>query len=151
MMTILSQVNINVILIIIFISIILYIYNKKSHMNYRNSIFDRFSETLVIFEKAKELAYRKTFRDHVLVQSSSGFRINKKEMGTLHSIYIKLVFLFSGSSIIDDLELLYGDMESICSILANEFIQRVDQDESIITNKLSENAEGDMEREIDNG
>lgn len=143
-----NLININIILIILSFSIIFYIYNKK---NYRNSIFDRFSETLAIFEKAKELAYQKTFRDHVLVQSSSGFRINKEEMGKLHSIYIKLVFLFSGSSIISDLEILYGDMDSICSILANEFIQRVDQDESVITGKLSDNIEEDMEREIEHG
>lgn len=144
----LNQINLNIIIILIFISLIFYIYNK---IKYRNDIFKRFSETLVIFEKAKEQAYQKTFRDHVLVQSSSGFRINKEEMNNLHSIYIKLVFLFSGSKIISDLEILYGDMESICSILANEFLHRVDQDETIITNQISDMADEDMEREIDNG
>jgi len=147
-MILLSQININAILIILSLFIIFHIYNEK---NYRNSIFDRFTETLAIFERAKELAYQKTFRDHVLVQSSSGFRINKEEMGNLHSIYIKLVFLFSGTSIVNDLEILYGDIDSICSILANEFIQRVDQDESIITSKMSDIAKEYMESEIENG
>ena len=147
-MIFLNQININVILVILSSFLIFHIYNEK---NYRNSIFDRFTETLAIFERAKELAYQKTFRDHILVQSSSGFRINKEEMGNLHSVYIKLVFLFSGSSIINDLKILYGDIDSICSILANEFIQRVDQDESIITSKMSDIAKEDMEREIENG
>lgn len=144
----LNQININIILILVYSSIIFYIYNKN---NYRNSIFDRFTETWAVYEGAKELAYKKIFRDHVLVQSSSGFRINKSEMDKLQSMYIKLVFLFSGSSIVSDLEILYGDMDSMCSILANEFIQRVEQDEATITNKLSDIAEENMEREIEHG
>ena len=134
-----SPININIILIILSSLIIFYIHNKN---NYRNNIFNRFAEPLAIFEKSKELAYQKTFKTHVLVQSSSGFRINRKEMDKIQSIYIKLVFLFSGSDIINDLRIIHGDMDSICSVLANEFINRVEQDETVITNKLS-----DIERE----
>jgi len=147
-MIILNQININLILIMFFILIILYIYNK---INYRNKIFTRFSEVVGIFEKAKELAYNKTFKDYVLVQSSSGFRINRNEMDKIQSVYIKLTFLFSGSSIIHDLEILYGDMDSICSVLANEFVQKIDQDESIITNRLSEFPDDDIEGGTENG
>jgi len=148
MITMLSQININIILIILFSFVIFYIYNKKT---YRHSIFTRFSETLAIFEKSKELAYQKTFRDHVLVQSASGFRINRDEMDKFQVIYIKLVFLFSGASIANDIEILYGDMDSICAVLANEFIQRVDQDESLIVRKLAEEEEEKQEKELSDG
>lgn len=141
----LNQININIILIIVFLSVIFYIYNKKK---YRDHVFSRFSEMLSIFENAKDLAYKKAFRDHILVHSSSGYRINREEMNDIQSKYIKLTFLFSGSKIIEDLEILYGDMDSICSVLANEFVQRVDQDELVITNKLSELSEDDIEGDI---
>ena len=56
-----SPININIILIILSSLIIFYIHNKN---NYRNNIFNRFAETLAIFEKSKELAYQKTFKTH---------------------------------------------------------------------------------------
>lgn len=145
-MMILDNININIMMILIFLSIIFYIYHKSK---YRNDVFKRFSETLAIFEKSKELAYNKIFYSDIIVQSASGYKINKDETDKFQSKYIKLVFLFSGNSIINDLKILYGDMESICSSLANEFIHRVNQDESEILNKVSEISNEESEREIE--
>jgi len=144
MMQILSQVNINVICVIL---IILYMFYRHHKIVSRKLIFDRLPELLVLYDKAKEIAYYKVFRDDVLVHSASGFKINKDEIDSIQLLYIKLVFRISGPGVINDLKTIYGDVESICSALANEFVQRVEQDESVITDRIIEDGEENIEGE----
>lgn len=104
----------------------------------RKDIFKRYGEILVILDGAKELAYKKVYQDHVLTYSFSGFKLNKEELDKFQSIYIKTIFTFCGPNIIEDLKKIHGDIDSICAILANDFIQRVKVDESDITGRISD-------------
>jgi hypothetical protein len=138
-----AQININIIIIIlIYLSFIYYYYYKNIK---REKIFGRFSETIALFIKAKETAYNKVFNEQILVHSSSGFRVNKNDIETTQALYIKFVFRFCGPDIINDLKIIHGDLDSVCATISNEFIQRVEQDESIITEKIIETNENEME------
>jgi len=118
-------------LIVIPSFIIFNIFNKRL---IRKDVMERFPEILVILNKSKEVAYTKMFRDEILVQSSSGFRINKLEMDKYQKRYLKLVYLFCGSNIMDDLINIYGDLDSITAMLVNDFIQKIEDDEQNLMN-----------------
>jgi len=118
--------------IIISVSVIIaYLLQYKRQL--RNDIFSRYGKIQEILDTAKEVSYQKIFRDHILVFSSSGFRINKDEITKLQPLYVKSVFTFCGSTIMDELNKIYGDLDSICALLVNDFIHRIEQDEITIT------------------
>ena len=130
--------------VIIHISItIAYLLQYKRQL--RNDIFSRHDKIQEMLEAAKEASYQKIFRDHILVYSSSGFRINKDEITKLQSLYVKSVFVFCGAAITDELNKIYGDLDSICALLVNDFIHRVEQDESAITSIIE-----DQKKDIEN-
>ena len=134
LMKLIILININIIIASIFMMIYHYIKNVVR----KRDIFDRYSETIYIFEKAKEFAYQKMFRDHILVYSSSGYRIDKENLDTFQSIYVKYVYRTCGRHIMDDLKIIHGDLDSICLQLVSEFIQKIEQDESAIIGKVTE-------------
>jgi len=133
-MELIILININIIIVTIFVMILYYVKNIIR----RRDIFDRYVETLAVFEKAKDIAYQKMFRDHILVYSSSGFRIDKANVDKFQPLYVKYVRRTCGPQIMKDLEIIHGDLDSICLQLVNEFIQKMEQDESTIINKVTE-------------
>lgn len=145
MWKLITLININIIVVCIFILILYYIKNIIR----RRDAFDRFVEVMSIFEKAKDISYRKMFRDHVMVHSSSGYRINKEEIETFQHMYVKYVYRACGPQVIDDIKLIHGDLDSICLQLVNEFIYRIEQDEYNIISKISE-TEDEKNNEIMN-
>ena len=113
----------------------------------RKDLFKRFSEIMAIFESAKELAYNKLFRTDILTYSASGFRLNKDEIGKFQREYVKLVFQCCGPNISSDLEEIHGDLESLSISLVNDFISRVEQDESTITEAIKNQEESKLEQD----
>lgn len=128
-------------ILLIIIVVIYFLQNKRL---IRNDIFSRYTEISKILEESKEAAYQKIFRDHILVYSSSGFRINKDEITKLQSLYVKSIFLFCGSKISEELEMMYGDLDSLCALFVNEFIHRVEGDEATIIGMV-ENQKKELE------
>ena len=112
----------------------------------RTTCLQYYVEHIAILEKAKEIAYQKMFKDHILVYSSSGFRINKDELEKVQREFVKLVFRICGPSIMEDLKVLHGDLDSITVLLINELIIKIEQDESLITERMS-NPEDDAFKE----
>jgi len=98
----------------------------------RKDLFNRYDKLIAILNGSKEIAYQKVFREDLLVHSGSGFKVDKSNMDDIQKKYLKMVFYSCGSKIIDDLTELYGDIESLSILIVNEFIQRVENDETII-------------------
>lgn len=113
-------------------------------INKRKIALDKLPEIFTIFEKAKELAYSKIFRDHLLTYTTSGYKINKNEIGTFQKLYVKHIFRIVGPNIKEDLLQIYGNDDSICLQLVNEFIQRVEQDETQILRGIIDTGQLDM-------
>jgi len=107
----------------------------------RCDLFHRYGELLVLLDGAKEIAYQKIFQNHVLTYSTSGFKLNKNELEKFQTLYIKTVFALCGPSVIEDFKSIHGDLESICIMLTNSFILRINQDEADIIGKVAESTE----------
>lgn len=140
MWTLLKLININIVILCVFLLVFYYITNIVR----RRDIFDRFSGLLYVFEKSKDTAYKKMFREHILVYSSSGYRIDKAKIDEIQSLYVKYVYRISGPKIMEELELIYGNLDSICLHLVNDFIHRIEQDEYSIISKVSETTEDNI-------
>ena len=147
MTQILLTINIWVFLFFIVLCKVLY---HNIELKSRKDVFERYGEILVMLDSIKELAYQKVFQDHVLTYSFSGFKLNKEELDKFQSIYIKTLFTFCGPSVRKDLERIHGDVDSICATLANDFIQRIKQDEANITGRMLESQANKTEG-VENG
>jgi len=132
--------------LLLFFIMLYTVLDRNIKLKNRTDVFDRYGELLVIMDRSKELAYQKVFQDHVLTYSFSGFKVNKEELDLFQSIYIKTLFTFCGPKVIEDLKILHGDIDSVCAILVNDFIQRIKQDETNITGRMLE-AEKNKEEE----
>lgn len=111
----------------------------------RKDLFLRFNEILAIYETSQELAYEKLFRNDILIHSTSGYRINKEEMDKFQREYVELVFKSCGPNIVDDLEKIYGDLDSLTLSLINDFIKKVGQDELVLTEALKNQQLSDLD------
>ncbi|MCK5015541.1 MAG: hypothetical protein KAS32_00555 [Candidatus Peribacteraceae bacterium] len=114
------------------------IFNKVIRRVTRRDAFENYDVVLTILEVAKESAYQKVFRDDVLVHSASGYKINKEEIGKIQAKYLRLVFQNCGPKIVDDIEYVHGDLDSMSVILINEFISKIEEEERVITSAVSE-------------
>jgi hypothetical protein len=107
----------------------------------RKLLLSNYAILYKIFEDCKATAYYVVFRRRILVQSSSGFRINKDETLKYQSEYIKLTLQMCGPKVVNDLLGIYGDLESLSISLSNDFIFRVEQDEEKVLSKVFEKPE----------
>ena len=102
----------------------------------RKNLFSRYSELLYTLERAKNTSYSNVFRSDIIVQSSSGFRINKNEIDELQKKYVKLVLDCCGPTIVKELTAVHGSLDSICIWLVNDFISKVEEDEATMLNTV---------------
>lgn len=121
--------------------VILIIYNDIKKTQLRDKSFNNFTKIFTIFEAIKETSYNKIFKEEILVFTTSGFKYNKDELDVLTRKYVKLVMVSCGNEIINDLIRIYGDIEPLTISLANDFINKVLQDESEITTSIKDNIE----------
>lgn len=124
------------------------IFNKVVYRITRRDAFENYDVALTILEAAKESSYQKVFRDDVLVHSSSGYKINKGELNTIQAKYLRLVFQNCGPDIVNDIDLVHGDLDSISVILINEFISKIEEDERAITSAVSENKAHEEDKKL---
>lgn len=108
---------------------------KKEEREERSDIFNRYGELLGILEASEKTAYNKIFRDHILVQNASGFRMNKADLINLQKDYVHLTHKVCGPLVMSELERLHGSMDSISAMLITNFFKRVEDDEVTLFNK----------------
>lgn len=101
--------------------------------NIHNDVLNHYPILLEIMKRGKDTAYQKIYRDYILVQTASGMKVGKEDLKRIQKEYIKLVFQCCGKRVIQDLKLIYGDLDSLCTFLLNDFILRVEMDEHVLT------------------
>jgi len=99
-----------------------------------------YSELLAILNAAKNLAYVKIFRDHIIVNISSKVRLNSTEIEKLSKLYLKIIFDTLGPKILNKIVDIHGDINSISIFLINDFVNRIEDDENkMIDDNLNKN------------
>jgi hypothetical protein len=101
----------------------------------KSLLYDKFDIITAIFEKSKEEAYKKIYTDEVLVSNASGYRLDKDALQKCQSEYMRLTFLLCGEEILDDLVTLHGDLENVCANVSIEFINRVLDDQAVLSTR----------------
>jgi hypothetical protein len=105
--------------------ILLYLSITITSLIKRKFIFQRFEHIHSILEQSKITAFNKIFGDKILVQKSSGFKINSKELEIIQREFLNFVFLSCGTKILKDLKYIYGDLDSLSIILLNQLSQKI--------------------------
>lgn len=111
--------------------------NKFVGIRKRSSLYEHYPKILTIFDRARETAYQKIFREQVIVQSASGFKVNQEEIIKMQSQYVKIVFTYCGDNIINDIKEIHGSLDALTSFLASELMVKIENDEVFIIDKFN--------------
>ena len=103
----------------------------------RKFLFSRIEQLYVALEFSKEVVFEKIFQEDILVFNTSGYTINQDDLNSLQSKYIKLLLQYLGNDIVNDLIKIHGNLDSVCMILASEFIIKIRQKEYTLKSSTS--------------
>ena len=132
----------NLIFFCIFVGLILFIIlNNIFKKVYRFLLFGRYEELFTIMSYAQDIAYKKIYQDEVIIQSVNGKRITNKELENLKNQFFKHVLLLCGPKVVEDFEILYGDLDAFCALLCTNFVSRLKDDEAEFLTKVTESEE----------
>jgi len=109
---------------------------KNIKLDRRLKLFDHYEYIYFILDESEKTVYEKIFKTDIIVNSSSGYRLNKEDIEAIQKKYIREIMQCCGDSIINDLIEVHGDLESISIMLLNKFINRIQEDELSILNKV---------------
>ena len=98
----------------------------------RQLLYMQYSNINNLVKKASESAYQKFFREIILKQTASGYKLNSEEIAALQRDYVNYIFTYLGPKIIDDLEYLHGSIDAFNAILVNDLMVRIENDETAI-------------------
>lgn len=93
-------------------------------------ILEKIPEIIYLLDTSKKIAFDKIYREDILVFSASKEILSNKDLIAPLQKFVKLTLSLCGSEVTNDLINIYGDMESITSILGNDFINMVSERES---------------------
>lgn len=117
-------------------------YYQKSHT--RKLLFERYDKILSILDLAKDIAYRKSYQEELLIQASSGYRLNDVEIGELGKKYVKLVLDCCGPATTRDLAEIFGNLDSLCLFLMHGFVSKsIEAEAQLLSIATDENSEED--------
>lgn len=100
----------------------------------RDLLFKHYNHIIDIFDKARETAYQKIFRENILAYASSGYRIEPENINKLQNEYVSVILTYCGPQIKNDLISIHGNFDSVVAFLASDLIVRIENDESLIIN-----------------
>lgn len=133
-------------LIFIYLTILIILVNRIHYENLvrkrRLDLYNNYEKLGHIYNIVREYAYRKVFREEIFTYISSGYRLNSEEMSKVQKKYMDTVLDLLGPSIKEDLVLLHGDLYSVAYFLANDFFERIINDEVYTSNFTVEKKTG---------
>lgn len=108
----------------------------------RTKLFQRFHEVYILYEHAKEQIYENLYSSDIYIYHINNYRLNKDEdLNKLRKIYITNVINALGPSIVQDIEEIKGNFDSIILDLSNYFMKKLLEDENKIFTESNENDE----------
>jgi hypothetical protein len=110
----------------------------------RNILFDKYNIILGILNESVEISYQKLWREDISVYLLSGYKLGDKEFSEYGKKFISKVMNFCGPEIINDLEIIHGNLDSICYHLISEFFSRIVQDEANLKMTTVSNQEDNL-------
>ena len=109
-------------------------FNDRLHE--RRILYELTPEIEFYFKVARDYAYKKVFREDVIVYKTSKVPLDENNIQELKHKYTKLVFVYTGNKIMEDIINVYGDKETVINFIVNEFIDRLGHDEMAFTDMI---------------
>lgn len=131
-------------ILILSISVNLFLLYQNNKLNSKSNIYQNFEIINELFNKSKEQAYIKIFCEYLITELTCHTKLNTQQINNLSKEYIKLLFLFSGEHIINDLSRIYGSKTNLISFLTSEFVNRIISDERDHYEKQSSYLSGEL-------
>jgi len=110
---------------------------KKVKKENRKDLFSRFPEVISIFESAKQVSFEYIWNKHLLVHTTSGFTTEKLDLSEPKTEFIKEVYFLCGDNIIEDLNEIFGNEETLIRRIGNYFILNVRERELEVSTKIT--------------
>jgi len=134
----------------IFFSILLFflykIFKQIFILMKRRYYIENYPIIIAIVDEAKKIAFEKQYLNNVIVHIASDSKITGEELGQLSTEYLKDVAEYSGPDVMDYLEYIHGDLDSLYLSWSNEFRNNVAKKESEVSNLRREiNNEGGIQ------
>jgi hypothetical protein len=121
---------------------VLYNINVKE----RDMLYNRYAILNDIYSTAKDQAYQKVFREFILAHITSGYRLSDDEISIVQKEFVSCVLIYIGSNILKDLEILYGNKDSIIINMVNDLNIRIENDEIYGIEKLQIKKENSIDQ-----
>lgn len=119
-------ISILIISLIIYLSIL---YKNIQIRKFNIQMIDKYTTYISILELYMKKAYDMIYRDRIIVYSVEGMKLNDKEFEIVVRDFAKLVLKFLGKNIQLQLELFYGDSDSLLLNITEYFHSRYEDDE----------------------
>ncbi len=103
--------------------------NRWLDIKERDMLYLRHKNISKLLKAAMELAYQKVFREDILAQVSSGYKLSGEEIMALQKEYISCILTYIGDNVVVDLETIHGGLDSLYSVWANDLVIRIENDE----------------------
>jgi len=100
--------------------------NKQRLLLYKNA-----ENMLKFLDRVSNTAYLKVFKEDVLVNHGSGYRVTTQHdvMEEATEKYISLIIELVGPRLLEDLISLYGNLDAMIAHLSTDFIYRIQLDD----------------------
>ena len=98
----------------------------------RKFLFSRVEQLYIALEYSKEVVFEKIFQEDILVFNTSGVTLNQTDLHKFQTKYVKLLLQYLGNDLVSDLVKIHGNLDSVCMILASEFIIKLRQKEYLL-------------------
>jgi hypothetical protein len=112
----------------IFFALVKQISKYIEYLN-RKLLYSGYSVWYDEFDKCKNLAYQKIYREQILSYNLSNVTIVDKDISKLEKEYINMVYTFCGPRLFKDVVSFYGDIKNVFLVLSSEFVVKIFQDE----------------------
>lgn len=123
--------------------VVIYMFKIYMKRKSRMDSFEYYDSIMIVFDRAREMAYNKIFRDYAMTELSSGYKLGNKDSQILQKKYIEITFVYSGPDIIDNLILIHGNLDAITAFLASDLMKRLGDDE-VTMREYSAQTKGNM-------
>ena len=101
----------------------------QMQLNNKKLLYEHSDDIIKILDRAKDMAYEKIKKEDIIKYLTNNEPITNKESEIFARKYIKLCIDLIGPNIKKDLAELYGNLDSVVSILYSDFILKLSEDE----------------------
>lgn len=107
--------------------------------------YHNFEKNWFLYESIKSNVYQNIYREFVLPSVAGGYTIKHDEIEKIQKIYIEKLFKSLGNNILENMIILYGDLNSFSIYLIDDLVNKIEE----IETNLNINEDNITENESD--